>query len=96
MSRRSPTRVNVPPGCTFDTNTGSATGVLDLALNMTAISYGWLMDPDQLLGDLDLPRYKELVTIAQWRCCNAGSLQNTEVKQDLLWLVLGWVTIQGC
>ena len=26
-----PTKVTVPPGCTFDTNTGSATGVLDLA-----------------------------------------------------------------
>ena len=77
-----PTKVSVPPGCTFDTNTGSATGVLDLALNMTAISYAWLMDPDQLLADLDLPRYKELVDLA-------NSLKTkipTDVKEAHDWI----------
>lgn len=59
------TRITVPPGCTFTTDTAIATGVLNLALNSTPITFAWDDTPETLLAGLDLPWYKELLDSVQ-------------------------------
>ena len=55
------TRVTVPAGCQFTSDTSIATGRFDTAGNSTVVSYAWNLHPSQLVAELDLPRYKQLM-----------------------------------
>ena len=61
------TQIHIPPGCTFLSDTSTATGMMDSAMNYTPISYAWETDPKLLLAEVDLPRYKELLKLVDFQ-----------------------------